>query len=52
VDTGQTDLDPKRFTVRAVPGRLSRSKAWHDYSDSHRPLELAVKRLGKVKQIA
>ena len=46
------DLDPKRFTVRTVPGLLSRSKAWHDYSGGQRPLELAIKRLGKVKQIA
>jgi bifunctional non-homologous end joining protein LigD len=48
----KTDLDPKRFTVRTAPGLLSRSKAWHDYSDGQRPLELAIKRLGKVKQIA
>src|ERR1700677_844630 len=48
----KTDLDPNRFTVRTVPGLLSRSKAWHDYSDGQRPLELAIKRLSKVKQIA
>jgi bifunctional non-homologous end joining protein LigD len=42
------DLDPRRFTIRTVPGLLRTSAAWKDYDDAERPLEVAVRRLGKV----
>jgi bifunctional non-homologous end joining protein LigD len=49
----KADLDPKRFTLRTVPGLLAKSTAWTDYGDCHRPLETAIKRLGKsLKQAA
>jgi bifunctional non-homologous end joining protein LigD len=49
----KADLDPKRFTLRTVPGLLAKSTAWTDYGDGHRPLETAIKRLGKsMKQAA
>ena len=48
----KADLDPERFTIRTVPGLLAKSTAWQDYCDSQRPLEAAIKRLGKVKQAA
>ncbi|MDB5583977.1 MAG: ligase [Bradyrhizobium sp.] len=48
----KTDLDPKRFTVRTVPALLAKSSAWQDYCDGQRPLEQAVKRLGKSRQAA
>ncbi|MBY5426643.1 DNA ligase D (plasmid) [Rhizobium johnstonii] len=43
----KSDLDPKRFTIRTVPALLSKSSAWEDYNDGKRPLEQAIKRLGK-----
>ena len=46
------DLDPKRFTIRTVPALMGRSKAWTDYCEGERPLEEAIKRLGKSKQAA
>jgi bifunctional non-homologous end joining protein LigD len=46
------DLDPKRFTIRTVPALLRKTKAWADYCDGERPLEDAMKRLGKLKQAA
>ena len=46
----KADLDPRRFTVRTAPPLLAKSTAWNDYSDAFRPLEPAIKRLGKVKQ--
>jgi bifunctional non-homologous end joining protein LigD len=42
-------LDPKRFTIRTVPGMLKNSTAWQDYCDSRRSLEQAIKRLNKGK---
>jgi bifunctional non-homologous end joining protein LigD len=48
----KADLDPKRFTVRTVPGLLATSSAWQDYCDGQRPLEQAIKRLGKSRQVA
>jgi bifunctional non-homologous end joining protein LigD len=48
----KADLDPKRFTIRTVPGLLAKSSAWKDYSDELRPLEPAIKKLGRVKQSA
>ena len=43
----KSDLDPKRFTVRTVPALLAKTAAWQDYCDNQRPLEAAIKRLGK-----
>ena len=48
----KADLDPKRFTLRTVPGLLAKSTAWKDYCDSQRLLEPAIKRLGKMRQAA
>ncbi len=48
----KTDLDPKRFTVRTVPLLLAKSSAWQDYCDGQRPLEQAIKRLGKARKAA
>ena len=42
-------LHPTRFTVRTVPALLARSKAWHDYADSVRPLAAAIERLGATR---
>jgi bifunctional non-homologous end joining protein LigD len=41
-------LDPTKYTIRSVPGLLSRSTAWEDYCDGERPLAAAIERLGKV----
>ena len=43
------DLDPRRYTIRTVPDLLRKSKAWAEYCDSERPLEDAIKRLGKAR---
>ena len=40
-------LDPKRYTVWTTPGLLKKTKAWDAYCDSERPLDPAIKRLGK-----
>ena len=40
----KADLDPKRFTIRTVPGLLAKSAAWKDYCEGLRPLEQAIKR--------
>lgn len=49
----KTDLDPKRYTLRTVPGLLAKTTAWKDYDDGHRPLEPAIKQLAKsMKQAA
>ncbi|MBB5667274.1 bifunctional non-homologous end joining protein LigD [Rhizobium leguminosarum] len=48
----KSDLDPKRFTIRTVPALLSKSSAWEDYDYGQRPLEQAIKRLGKVSTAA
>ncbi len=45
----QAGLDPKRFTIRTVPNLIKDSTAWRDYCESQRPLEQAIKRLGKGK---
>jgi bifunctional non-homologous end joining protein LigD len=45
-------LDPKRFTVRTVPGLLRDSSAWQDYCDGQRSLEQAIKRLSKAMKRA
>lgn len=44
------DLDPKRYTVRTVPGLLARSKAWEGYDDAAASIKAAAKKLaGKMK---
>ncbi|MFS2154819.1 DNA ligase D [Rhizobium sp. Rhizsp42] len=43
-------LDPKRFTIRTVPGILKSSTAWQDYCDGQRSLEQAIKRLKQRKR--
>jgi bifunctional non-homologous end joining protein LigD len=48
----KADLDPKRFTLRTAPGLLAKSTAWRDYCDGERPLEPAIKRLGKDDRAA
>jgi bifunctional non-homologous end joining protein LigD len=48
----KADLDPSRFTLRTVPLLLRKSKAWADYCDGERPLEQAIKRLGKARLAA
>jgi bifunctional non-homologous end joining protein LigD len=48
----KSDLDPKRFTARTVPALLAKTSAWEDYCDGQRPLEQAIKRLGKHKAAA
>ena len=48
----KADLDPKRFTIRTVPPLLRKSRAWEDYCDSGRSIEVAIERLGKEKAAA
>jgi bifunctional non-homologous end joining protein LigD len=48
----KADLDPKRFTIRTVPPLLRKSRAWEDYCDSERSIEVATERLGKKKAAA
>jgi bifunctional non-homologous end joining protein LigD len=48
----RTDLDPRRFTIRTVPGLMRKSKAWAGYCDAERPLEHAIRRLGKTRFMA
>ncbi|OAF10926.1 DNA ligase D [Bradyrhizobium neotropicale] len=46
----KSDLDPKRYTVRTVPGLLARSKAWEGYDDAATSIKAAMKKLaGKMK---
>ena len=46
-EPNETDLDPKRFTIRIVPALLVKTNAWQDYCDGQRSLEQAIKRLAK-----
>lgn len=48
----RADLDPNRYTLRTVPGLLAKSKAWKDYDKGHRPLEPAIRRLGRTTKQA
>jgi bifunctional non-homologous end joining protein LigD len=41
-------LDPAKYTIRTVPPLLTGLKAWKDYCDCERPLDAAIKRLGKA----
>jgi len=43
------DLDPKRYTVRTVPGLLARSKAWDGYDDAAASIKAAIKKLAAKK---
>ncbi len=43
-----SDLDPQRYTLRTVPALLKKTKAWVEYCDSERPLEDAIRKLGKT----
>lgn len=46
----KSDLDPKRYTLRTVPGLLARSKAWDGYDDAAASIKAAIKKLaGKTK---
>lgn len=48
----KTDLDPKRFTIRTVPDLLENGTAWQEYCDGQRPLEQAIKRLVKSRNVS
>ena len=39
------DLDPKRYTVRTVPGLLAKTKAWEGYDDAASSIKSAIKKL-------
>jgi bifunctional non-homologous end joining protein LigD len=41
-------LDPKKYTIQTAPALILRHWAWDDYCEGERPLEDAIKRLGKV----
>jgi bifunctional non-homologous end joining protein LigD len=44
-DQVKPGLDPKRWTIRAAPGLLAKTRAWADYSDAERPLKDAIRKL-------
>jgi bifunctional non-homologous end joining protein LigD len=44
----RSKIDPKRFTIRTVPGLIAKSTAWQDYCDAERSLAPALKRLSKA----
>jgi bifunctional non-homologous end joining protein LigD len=39
------DLDPKKYTVRTVPGLLAKTKAWNEYDDAAASIKAAMKKL-------
>jgi bifunctional non-homologous end joining protein LigD len=41
----KNDLDPKKYTIRTVPGLLARAKAWSDYDDAASSIKAAMKKL-------
>jgi bifunctional non-homologous end joining protein LigD len=41
----KSDLDPKRYTLRSVPGILPRSKAWEGYDEAAASIKAAIKKL-------
>jgi bifunctional non-homologous end joining protein LigD len=45
----KNDLDPKKYTIRTVPGLLSRTKAWADYDDAASSIKAAMKKLAARK---
>lgn len=42
----RSDLDPKKFTIRTVPGLLAKTKAWDGYDDAAVSLKPAIRKLG------
>ncbi|UQD71390.1 DNA ligase D [Bradyrhizobium japonicum] len=44
------DLDPKRYTVRTVPGLLARSKAWDGYDEAATSIKAAAMKLAGRKK--
>jgi bifunctional non-homologous end joining protein LigD len=44
------DLDPKRYTVRTVPGLLVKTRAWQDYDDAAGSIKAAMKKLEARRQ--
>ncbi|KRR08994.1 ATP-dependent DNA ligase [Bradyrhizobium jicamae] len=42
------DLDPKKYTVRTVPGLLSKTKAWEGYDDAAASIKAAMKKLTSI----
>lgn len=48
----KADLDPKKYTVRTVPGLLKKTVAWADYDEGERSIATAIKRLGSAKLAA
>ena len=46
----KADLDPKRYTIRTVPGLLAKANAWKDYCQGQRPLEEAIKMVARIMQ--
>ena len=42
-------LDPHRYTVRTAARLLASNPAWKDYFEAERPLDAAIKRLGKAR---
>ncbi|ESY27955.1 DNA ligase D [Mesorhizobium sp. LNJC391B00] len=48
----KADLDPKKYTVRTVPGHLKKTVAWADYDDGERSISIAIKRIGSAKLAA
>ncbi|KYK49778.1 ATP-dependent DNA ligase [Bradyrhizobium liaoningense] len=47
----KSDLDPKRYTLRTVPGLLPRSKAWEDYDDAAASIKAAMKKLAAKSRV-
>lgn len=45
-------LDPKRFTIRTVPGLIAKSVAWKDYNESEKPLMNAFKKVVASRKTA
>jgi len=47
----KSDLDPKKYTVRTVPGLLARSKAWEGYDDAAASIKAAAKKLAGKSRV-
>jgi bifunctional non-homologous end joining protein LigD len=45
----KADLVPARYTLHTVPQLLEKSKAWREYCEAERPVEEAVRRLGRMR---
>jgi bifunctional non-homologous end joining protein LigD len=43
------DLDPKRYTLRTVPGLLAKTKAWQEYEGAASSIKAAIKKLAARK---